>query len=242
MVPTVVMTVTIQNKYFYCDTTNDYITWILHKGVCVRFVVSGRAARAHGGLPQRLIFSSAKSLSTRNRTYVWGELGMVNWRTATSTHVKYSSNPNFLTSDDWFYSVEGKWYVPAAIGVILWMCVVSLNILEDVVVNHVYIHTTHAISPKGQQRHLRHYSETSTFYQDLAMRNTANVTDGKPTAVRSQSISDVSANNTLDAFYDIHERKREVLSFVLSRTPQETVSLRLELLLQLKIVRFISLQ
>jgi hypothetical protein len=36
------------------------------------------------------------------------------------------------------------------------------------------------------------------------MRNTANVTDGKPIAVLLQSISGVSAINPLIAFYDIH--------------------------------------
>jgi hypothetical protein len=50
-----------------------------------------------------------------------------------------------------------------------------------------------------------------TFYQNyLAMRNTANVTGGKPVAVLLQSISGVSAINPLVAFYDIHGRKREV--------------------------------
>jgi hypothetical protein len=42
------------------------------------------------------------------------------------------------------------------------------------------------------------------------MRNTADVTGGKPIAVLLQSIS--SANNLL-AFYDIHGGKREVLLF-----------------------------
>jgi hypothetical protein len=47
------------------------------------------------------------------------------------------------------------------------------------------------------------------------MKNTADVTGGKPIAVWSQSISDVSAINHLVAFYDIHEEKREVLFFYL---------------------------
>jgi hypothetical protein len=52
------------------------------------------------------------------------------------------------------------------------------------------------------------------FYQNcLAMRNTAEVTGGKPIAVGSQSISSVSAISPLVAFYDIHGRKREVLFF-----------------------------
>jgi hypothetical protein len=45
------------------------------------------------------------------------------------------------------------------------------------------------------------------------MRNTADVTDGKPIAVPLQSISGVSAINPLVAFYDIHGVKREVLYF-----------------------------
>jgi hypothetical protein len=47
----------------------------------------------------------------------------------------------------------------------------------------------------------------------LAMRNTLDVTGGKPIAVLLQSISDESAINPLVAFYDIHRRKREVLFF-----------------------------
>jgi hypothetical protein len=45
------------------------------------------------------------------------------------------------------------------------------------------------------------------------MRNTADVTGGKPIAVLLQSISDVSAINPLVAFYDIYGGKREVLFF-----------------------------
>jgi hypothetical protein len=45
------------------------------------------------------------------------------------------------------------------------------------------------------------------------MRNTADVTSGKPTAVSLQSISGVSAINPLVSFYDIHGGKREVLFF-----------------------------
>jgi hypothetical protein len=40
------------------------------------------------------------------------------------------------------------------------------------------------------------------------MRNTADVTGGKPIAVLLQSISGVSAINPLVAFYDIHGEKR----------------------------------
>jgi hypothetical protein len=45
------------------------------------------------------------------------------------------------------------------------------------------------------------------------MRNTADVTDGKPIAVLLQSILGVSAINPLVTFYDIHGGKREVLFF-----------------------------
>jgi hypothetical protein len=58
------------------------------------------------------------------------------------------------------------------------------------------------------------------FQNDLAMRNTADVAGGKPITVRLQSISDVSANNHLFAFYDIHGRKREVSFF--SSVPDTT--------------------
>jgi hypothetical protein len=45
------------------------------------------------------------------------------------------------------------------------------------------------------------------------MRNTADVTGGKPIAVLLQSISGGSAINLLVTFYDIHGGKREVLFF-----------------------------
>jgi hypothetical protein len=45
------------------------------------------------------------------------------------------------------------------------------------------------------------------------MRNTADVTGGKPIAVVLQSISGVSAINPSVAFYDIRGGKREVLFF-----------------------------
>jgi hypothetical protein len=52
------------------------------------------------------------------------------------------------------------------------------------------------------------------FYQSyLAMRNTADVTGGKPIAVLLQSISGVSAINPLVVLYDIHGGKRKVLLF-----------------------------
>jgi hypothetical protein len=45
------------------------------------------------------------------------------------------------------------------------------------------------------------------------MRNTTDVTGGKPIAILLQSISGVRAINPLVAFYDIHGGKREVLFF-----------------------------
>jgi hypothetical protein len=45
------------------------------------------------------------------------------------------------------------------------------------------------------------------------MRNTTDVTGGKPIAVLLQSILGVSAINPVVGFYDIHGGKREVLFF-----------------------------
>jgi hypothetical protein len=45
------------------------------------------------------------------------------------------------------------------------------------------------------------------------MKNTADVTGGKTIAVLLQTITGVSVINPLDAFYDIHGGKREVLYF-----------------------------
>jgi hypothetical protein len=90
---------------------------------------------------------------------------------------------------------------------------IKLEICENVR-SWIYIHTTHALSPKEYQKHLGYSSQLPTFYQIyLAMRNIANVTDGQPIAVRSQFISGVNAVNALVAFYDIHGRKRVVLFF-----------------------------
>jgi hypothetical protein len=68
--------------------------------------------------------------------------------------------------------------------------------------------------PRKGNRANSDYSETPTFYQnDVAIRNTADVTGGKPIAVSSQSTSGVSAINPLVADYDIQGRKRVVLFF-----------------------------
>jgi hypothetical protein len=45
------------------------------------------------------------------------------------------------------------------------------------------------------------------------MKNTADVTGGKPIAVLLQSITGVSDINPLVTFYDMHGGKREVLFF-----------------------------
>jgi hypothetical protein len=55
--------------------------------------------------------------------------------------------------------------------------------------------------------------ETHILQKLLATRNTADVTGGKPIAILSQSVSGVSAINPLVAFYDIHEKRGEVLFF-----------------------------
>jgi hypothetical protein len=47
------------------------------------------------------------------------------------------------------------------------------------------------------------------------MRNTPDVTGGKPIVVLLQPISGESTINPLVTFYDIHEGKREVLLFYL---------------------------
>jgi hypothetical protein len=53
------------------------------------------------------------------------------------------------------------------------------------------------------------------------MRNTADVTDGKPIAVFLQSNSGVIAINLLVAFYDIHGGKRGAILLFCPRTPHE---------------------
>jgi hypothetical protein len=66
--------------------------------------------------------------------------------------------------------------------------------------------------PEGVPDTILIFPETCTFYRKkLGMRNTAVVTGSKPIAVWLQSISGVNA--TLVTFYDIHERKGEVLFF-----------------------------
>jgi hypothetical protein len=55
------------------------------------------------------------------------------------------------------------------------------------------------------------------------MRNTADVTGDKPIAVRSQSISGVSAINLLVAVSTAMEERERCYYFILSMTPHETI-------------------
>jgi hypothetical protein len=59
------------------------------------------------------------------------------------------------------------------------------------------------------------------------MRNTADVTGGKPIAILLQPISAVSAINPLVAFYDIHGGKRDVLLFYLVSDTTRDVVIRM---------------
>jgi hypothetical protein len=54
------------------------------------------------------------------------------------------------------------------------------------------------------------------------MRNTANVTGGKPIAVSSQSISGVSADNLESPFTTSMEERERCYSIILSWAPHET--------------------
>jgi hypothetical protein len=77
---------------------------------------------------------------------------------------------------------------------------------------HTYIPLT--LYPRRGSRGISDIAPRPTFYQNyLAVRNTADVTGGKPIAVWSQSISGVNAINPIVALYDIHGRKSEVLFF-----------------------------
>jgi hypothetical protein len=70
------------------------------------------------------------------------------------------------------------------------------------------------------------------------MKNTADVTGGKPIAVLLQSISGVSAINHLVAFYDIHGGKREVLFFYfVPDTTRDRISSEVKFVID---VRYIS--
>jgi hypothetical protein len=86
------------------------------------------------------------------------------------------------------------------------------------------LHTYHSrFIPEGvaetSQIFLR---DTHILSKLLATRNTADVTGGKTIAILSQSISGVSDVNPLVEFYDIHERKGEVLFFCSVLAAHET--------------------
>jgi hypothetical protein len=69
------------------------------------------------------------------------------------------------------------------------------------------------------------------------MKNTADVTGGKPIAVLLQSISGVSAINPLVAFYDIHGGKREVLFFYFAPDTTREILLYLQRLMSNKMFK-----
>jgi hypothetical protein len=78
----------------------------------------------------------------------------------------------------------------------------------------IHIHTYHSrFIPEGVAEVSQIFLRDTHILPKLAMRNTADVTGGKPIAVLLQSISGGSAINPLVAFYDIHGGKREVLFF-----------------------------
>jgi hypothetical protein len=93
------------------------------------------------------------------------------------------------------------------------------------------------------ERHLRYFSATPTFYQnDLALRNTADVTCGKPIAVSSQSISGGALLIFKSPFTTSMEERERYYSFVLSQTPHETYYyvLLMELRLSIFIISYVS--
>jgi hypothetical protein len=78
-----------------------------------------------------------------------------------------------------------------------------------------YSHTPLTLYPLRGSRNISNIL-AETFYQNVVtMRNTVNVTGGKPVALWLQSISGARAINPIVAFYDIDGRKREVLLFYL---------------------------
>jgi hypothetical protein len=64
------------------------------------------------------------------------------------------------------------------------------------------------------------FSSKAFHQNDIAMSNTAHITDGKPITELFQSFSSVSADNPLVTFYDIHGIKGEVLFCVGHHTKQ----------------------
>jgi hypothetical protein len=78
---------------------------------------------------------------------------------------------------------------------------------------HTYIHTTHASSPKGQQRHLRYFSETLPKLPSLEQYCRRD----RWSANRYLIAVYLRYKCYLVAFYDIQRH-----SFILFRTPHET--------------------
>jgi hypothetical protein len=89
----------------------------------------------------------------------------------------------------------------------------------------IYIHTYMSLTlyPLRSSRDVSDIPQRHSRFTKLAMRNTVDVTDGKPIAVLLQSISGASAINPLVAFDDIHGGKRLVLFFYfVSDTTRDT--------------------
>jgi hypothetical protein len=79
---------------------------------------------------------------------------------------------------------------------------------------HIYIHTYHSrFIPEGVAEISQTFLRDTHVLPKLAMRNTEDMTGGKPIAVSLQFISGIIAINPLVAIYDIHGGKREVLFF-----------------------------
>jgi hypothetical protein len=95
-------------------------------------------------------------------------------------------------------------------------CIVNTiqsNLLLILLNIFIYLHICiyHSRYPQRGSRHIS--DNTSRYQNDLVVKNAADATCGKSIAVWLQSISGVSAVNSLVAFYNIHERKGEVLFF-----------------------------
>jgi hypothetical protein len=83
------------------------------------------------------------------------------------------------------YSVQKIFYTASLWSkILLSSCKVKYVAYAVLLCFGTYIHTTLPLCPKRQQKLLRYFSETPTFYQNfLAMRNTADVIiSDKPTA------------------------------------------------------------
>jgi hypothetical protein len=77
----------------------------------------------------------------------------------------------------------------------------------------VYIYIPLTLFAEGVAEVSQIFLRDTHVLPKLAIRNTADVTGGKPIAVLLQSISSVSAINPLVVFYDIHVGKREMPFF-----------------------------